>query len=74
VLHLDVRDDGVGGADSAGGSGLVGLADRVAAHNGTIAVASPLGQGTRITVELPVEQERPSDGPELDPDRFAISR
>jgi signal transduction histidine kinase len=74
VLHLDVRDDGVGGADSAGGSGLVGLADRVAAHNGTIAVASPLGQGTRIAVELPVEHERPPDGPELDPDRFAISR
>jgi signal transduction histidine kinase len=74
VLCLDIRDDGVGGADTSRGSGLVGLADRVAASNGQIAVTSPHGDGTRIVVELPVESERPADAAEPDVDRFAISR
>jgi glucose-6-phosphate-specific signal transduction histidine kinase len=55
VLHLDVRDDGVGGADRTRGTGLVGLADRVAASDGTIAITSPRGEGTTILVELPIE-------------------
>ena len=41
VLRVSVRDDGVGGADPARGSGLVGLRDRVEALGGTIAVDSP---------------------------------
>jgi len=58
-LLLSVRDDGIGGADAAHGSGLVGLADRVEALGGTIRVSSRPGKGTQIAVELPVELELP---------------
>ena len=49
----DRRDDGIGGADPAGGSGLRGLAARVEALNGRLDVDSPPGGGTRITAEIP---------------------
>jgi len=52
-LHLEVSDDGVGGADPSRGSGIVGLRDRVAAASGSIEVVSPPGGGTTITAELP---------------------
>ena len=51
---VEVVDDGVGGADASGGSGLRGLADRVEALDGTLAVESPAGKGTRIRAEIPV--------------------
>jgi signal transduction histidine kinase len=54
TLKVDVSDDGVGGADTARGSGLRGLADRVAALDGTLSVESPPGRGTRLHVEIPV--------------------
>ncbi|GAA4263274.1 hypothetical protein GCM10022255_106340 [Dactylosporangium darangshiense] len=54
-LRLGVRDDGVGGADPARGSGLVGLTDRVDALGGTITIASPPGQGTSLQAELPLD-------------------
>jgi len=54
VLELSIRDDGRGGADPAGGSGLIGLADRVDALGGTIRVVSPVGQGTTLHVMLPI--------------------
>ena len=50
---MDVADDGIGGADAGRGSGLSGLADRVAALDGTIAVDSPAGRGTRLRAEIP---------------------
>ena len=53
-VSVEVRDDGVGGADPGGGSGLRGLADRVAALDGTLAVESPAGGGTRLHAEIPV--------------------
>jgi signal transduction histidine kinase len=53
-LLLSVRDDGVGGADPARGSGLAGLADRVEALGGSIQVRSAAGGGTHITVDLPL--------------------
>jgi signal transduction histidine kinase len=56
-LLLSVRDDGVGGADPARGSGLAGLTDRVQALGGSIRVRSPAGTGTHITVDLPLEHE-----------------
>jgi signal transduction histidine kinase len=59
-----VRDDGVGGADYIRGSGLAGLAERVAASGGTITVASPLGRGTTIVVELPIGRDRSAGPPE----------
>jgi signal transduction histidine kinase len=54
-LVLSIRDDGVGGADAARGSGLVGLTDRVEALGGSIRVDSRCGEGTQITAELPLE-------------------
>jgi signal transduction histidine kinase len=54
ILRLCVRDDGVGGADPARGSGLVGLRDRVESLGGSIAVESPSGRGTAVTVALPI--------------------
>jgi PAS domain S-box-containing protein len=56
-LRLSIRDDGVGGADPARGSGLVGLADRVEALGGSIHVHSKASTGTHITAELPLELE-----------------
>jgi signal transduction histidine kinase len=53
-LVVEVRDDGVGGADPAGG-GLAGLADRVASIDGRLAVASPKGGPTVVRAELPCE-------------------
>ncbi len=49
---VEVADDGVGGAD-ASGSGLQGLADRVAALGGSFAVSSVVGAGTAVRAELP---------------------
>jgi signal transduction histidine kinase len=51
-LDIEVLDDGVGGANPAAGSGLRGLADRVAALQGTLDVASPAGRGTRIHARI----------------------
>jgi len=50
---VEVEDDGVGGADPSHGSGLRGLADRVEALHGRLAVESEPGQGTRIRAEIP---------------------
>ena len=54
LLRVDVRDDGIGGAEFARGSGLVGLRDRVEALGGRIALESNPGTGTSISVELPL--------------------
>jgi signal transduction histidine kinase len=56
-LVLSIRDDGIGGANPAHGSGLVGLADRVEALGGSIHVNSGVGAGTHITADLPLEYE-----------------
>ena len=55
ALMVEVRDDGRGGADLKAGSGLQGLADRVAALGGRLEVNSPLGEGTRLRAEIPCE-------------------
>jgi signal transduction histidine kinase len=52
-LRIIITDNGVGGADPAGGSGLSGLADRVSGVDGRLLVHSPVGGPTVITVELP---------------------
>jgi signal transduction histidine kinase len=54
VLRLSVTDDGIGGADPARGSGLSGLAQRVATVDGGLEIASPPGGPTRVTAELPL--------------------
>ncbi len=53
ALRLVVADDGIGGATVAGGTGLIGLTDRVEAQGGTLLVHSPAGAGTRLEAEIP---------------------
>jgi signal transduction histidine kinase len=53
MLSIVVRDDGVGGADPANGTGLRGIERRLAAFDGTMALSSPAGGGTLVTVEVP---------------------
>jgi signal transduction histidine kinase len=54
TLTLRVRDDGVGGADPARGSGLAGLSQRVRTVDGRLEIVSPPGGPTQATVTLPV--------------------
>jgi signal transduction histidine kinase len=54
ALVVEVRDEGVGGADPTSGSGLTGLRDRVEAGQGRFAVTSPSGQGTAVRAVLPL--------------------
>jgi signal transduction histidine kinase len=53
-LRIEVEDDGIGGADPGSGSGLRGLVDRLAALDGTMMIDSPVGGGTRISVQIPI--------------------
>ncbi|MBE1534318.1 sensor histidine kinase [Actinomadura algeriensis] len=55
ALHIEIWDDGTGGAAVGGGSGLQGLADRVAVHDGTVRLSSPPGGPTILRVEIPCE-------------------
>jgi PAS domain S-box-containing protein len=59
LARLSIRDDGVGGADPARGSGLVGLKDRVEASGGTLRVQSHPDKGTSLLVELPIDTGQP---------------
>jgi signal transduction histidine kinase len=58
-LVLEVTDDGIGGADASRGSGLRGLADRVAVVDGTVHVDSPVGGGTRLVCRVPLGSPTP---------------
>jgi PAS domain S-box-containing protein len=57
-LLIGVRDQGVGGADSAHGTGLTGVRDRVEALGGTVAVDSPPGNGTSVSLRIPLAASR----------------
>jgi signal transduction histidine kinase len=59
-LTIEIRDDGVGGADPSLGSGLLGLADRVEAVGGRLSIDSPAGGGTRLVAEIPLDPARPA--------------
>jgi uncharacterized protein YhfF len=65
VVICEIRDDGVGGASTSGGSGLAGLADRLAALGGTLKVVSPVGEGTRLHATLPIAGARTAREPFL---------
>jgi signal transduction histidine kinase len=54
TLRISVKDDGAGGADPDGGSGLIGLKDRVEALGGSLGIDSPAGAGTDLEVAIPV--------------------
>ena len=55
MLHVEVRDDGIGGADPHG-HGLVGIADRVTALGGRLAVGEAIGGGTLVAASLPLSE------------------
>jgi signal transduction histidine kinase len=59
-LVLTVDDDGVGGARPSAGGGLAGLADRLAALDGTLTVSSQPGSGTHVRAEIPLPTGTPS--------------
>jgi signal transduction histidine kinase len=56
---LNVTDDGIGGVDERRGSGVRGLADRVAAMDGSLDIWSPPGSGTRLTCRIPLSASAP---------------
>jgi signal transduction histidine kinase len=56
IARIAVRDDGVGGADIAQGSGLIGLVDRVEAAGGEFTISSPPGEGTSLLATFPLTQ------------------
>jgi signal transduction histidine kinase len=66
VLRLAVRDDGIGGADPACGSGLAGLHDRVEAIGGTLRMRSRPDEGTTLLAELPARPGPPPPASQLD--------
>jgi len=66
TLIVEVADDGVGGAVAAEGSGLRGLADRVSALGGHLAVTSPPAEGTKLRASIPLAPWRNAREPFLD--------
>jgi signal transduction histidine kinase len=54
-LRVSVEDDGIGGADSHKGSGLIGLVDRVEALGGQLQISSLAGHGTSLLAAIPFE-------------------
>ena len=58
-VEIEVRDDGCGGADPAGGSGLRGLVDRLGALRGHLHVESPAGGGTTVRAIVPLDPHDP---------------
>lgn len=57
MLHLEVTDDGIGGATFEGGLGLSGVADRIRAFGGTVRLMSDAGRGTSIVADVPIRAE-----------------
>jgi signal transduction histidine kinase len=64
IVHLAISDDGIGGANPALGSGLVGLSDRIEALGGWLKVTSPAGSGTTLLIEVPLQSETSVGSPE----------
>jgi signal transduction histidine kinase len=56
TLYLSIRDDGIGGADFAKGSGLFGLKDRAEALGGRMGIESPAGRGTALRIVIPLDR------------------
>ena len=54
-LRMTISDDGVGGAMTGNGSGMIGLKDRVEAVSGRLEIASPAGAGTTLEVTIPLD-------------------
>jgi signal transduction histidine kinase len=65
ALDVEIADDGVGGAVIGGGSGLRGLQDRLGALDGTLAISSLPGQGTRVSARIPLGEAEGVTAPTL---------
>jgi signal transduction histidine kinase len=63
LLRRRIEGDGIGGANASGGSGLIGMLDRVEALGGTLEISSPDGGGTTLVVAQPVAVGRGAAGP-----------
>jgi signal transduction histidine kinase len=63
TVHMEIRDNGIGGADLNQGSGLLGLRDRIEALGGTLHVTSPAGDGTTLLIQLPLEDQNSAVSP-----------
>jgi signal transduction histidine kinase len=63
-VRLAISDDGIGGADLAQGSGLVGLRDRIEALGGRLELTNPIGNGATLLIEIPVESQSSPGAPE----------
>jgi signal transduction histidine kinase len=74
LLRVEVRDDGVGGAQAGLGTGLGGLADRLAVLDGTLQITSPSGSGTTLRAEIPVRGHRNARPPESATRRYSSNR
>jgi PAS domain S-box-containing protein len=61
AIRARIEDDGVGGAETSAGSGLVGLIDRVEALGGRFTLDSPPGAGTAISIVLPLDDSSPEE-------------
>jgi signal transduction histidine kinase len=72
-IELEIKDDGVGGADPHRGTGLIGLKDRVDTLGGTISFSSRAGAGTTIRVTLPLRPRDPESAPRSRSDETASS-
>jgi signal transduction histidine kinase len=73
-LVLTIDDDGIGGARPSAGSGLAGLADRLAALDGTLTVSSQPGDGTHIRAEIPLSTGTPTTAAtEVDAPRHEVA-
>jgi signal transduction histidine kinase len=62
-LEVVVADDGVGGAELDGGTGVQGFVDRVGALDGTLTMESPAGEGTRVSAAIPLAPPDPDTAP-----------
>jgi signal transduction histidine kinase len=62
TLEVEVVDDGCGGADASRGTGLRGLSERLSALEGTFAVESEAGEGTRLVARIPLPEIEPEGG------------
>jgi signal transduction histidine kinase len=71
TIDLEIKDDGIGGAEPGRGTGLIGLKDRVETLGGTIALASPVGVGTTIRVQLPISPPDAEHPPLREADKAA---
>lgn len=58
-LTIEIADDGIGGADPASGTGLIGLLDRTDAAGGTLTIFSPNGGGTVVQATIPCNPPTP---------------